>query len=190
MGEEDPADRHLALRQRAGLIGSNHRDAAESIHRRQASHLRVPARHTLHIDRQRDCDDGWQFQIREIPLPFVGVRGRQAAPEIYISCAVPGIAGHRTRKSKRSNGVWYNTSSSILKLIGSTRRASKARCVDNPSSAVVRSFQQHAVERSTMVLPGMNLALPRACFSTHALPRMDRLGIPKRPQLLTRKERS
>ena len=39
------------------------------------------------------------IQVREITLLLVRVRGRQAAPEIYVSHAVPGYAGHRMRKS-------------------------------------------------------------------------------------------
>ncbi len=47
-GAPQPAHRHAILGQRSGLVGADHRAAAERLHGRQSPHHDVAPRHTLH----------------------------------------------------------------------------------------------------------------------------------------------
>ena len=49
-------DGHLVARQRAGLVGTDHRCTAQGFDNRQAAHERIPPDHASHADRQGDRD--------------------------------------------------------------------------------------------------------------------------------------
>jgi hypothetical protein len=56
-GADHSLHRHLVARQRAGLVGADHRHRTQRFHGRQAAHDRLAFRHALHAQRQRDGHD-------------------------------------------------------------------------------------------------------------------------------------
>ena len=59
-GRHDPPDGHFIARQRAGLVGTDHRDRAERLHGRQPADDRIALGHAAHANGQRDGQDGRQ----------------------------------------------------------------------------------------------------------------------------------
>ena len=59
-GGDDLADRHLVLGEGAGLVGGDHGDRAEGLHRVEVLHDRVAARHGLHADGEHQRQDRGQ----------------------------------------------------------------------------------------------------------------------------------
>ncbi|MCY1518922.1 hypothetical protein D9M68_536570 [compost metagenome] len=68
-GAHHTLHRHLVARERARLVGTDHRHRTQRLHRRQPPHDRLPPRHALHTERQRNGHDGRQ--------PFRNRRSRQ-----------------------------------------------------------------------------------------------------------------